>query len=274
MEAIAAPVSPKNVPHFLSQFPIREELTKMYEETRQVLEGREAAIQHDRPILNALSAGTLSIPEAWELLSGMESDTLRYFAAKEFILSLFDGGTVDSVGDNRIRYSNEDTTISFPGPETREQRILVSLSGLYDPLTQLRRPQPLLPDNVEMSIITYTQLRRENGPIPERVRTRFCNMQNHSRFSCYLFYFFYMHPKDVLKHRTTLSFWEDKVEDLALKRSMADNARGIDWMKHKEQVKNFYFGAYQKLKHFKMPVYLGTSVEPIIVEQAYSMLEA
>lgn len=245
----------------------------MYEETRQVLEGREAAIQHDRPILNTLSTGTASIRESWGLLSKIESDTIRYFAAKEFILSLFDGGTVDGVGDNRIRYTNDSLTISFPGPETRDQRILVSLSGLYDPITQLRRTQPLLPDNIEMSIITYTQLCRENGPITERVRARFCNMQNHSRFLCYLFYIFCMRPKDILKHRTALSFWEDKVEDLALKRSRADEARNVDWMRRKEQVKNFYFGAYQKLKSFEMPVYLVTTGESMIVEQAYSLLE-
>lgn len=169
----------------------------MFEETKAVLTGRLSAIEHDKPILDTLAAGGPNPAQAWQLLMSMESNTLRYFATKEYILSLVDGGSIDSVGDNCVRFSRRDLYISFPGPESKDPYILVTLPGITDLMDQLRRPTPSLPDGIELSITSYAELLSRKGPIPARVRARFPHMQEANGFCCYLFYFFHAAKRPI-----------------------------------------------------------------------------
>ena len=178
MEIAAKTLSGEGLPDFLKCPKIKLELIfPMYDETIHVLSARQEVINHDQPILDRLMEDNLSVKESWELIQGIESELIRFHAAQDFLHDIFGEGTVDVSSSGRIRLLQNDTAISFPGAETRDNYIYVRLDSLTSPLTQLKRPSPTSPSKEEQQKEAYAKLLRTHAPLSKRVKIRCENLR-------------------------------------------------------------------------------------------------
>lgn len=245
----------------------------MYDETIHVLSARQEVINHDQPILDRLMEDNLSVKESWKLIQGIESELIRFHAAQDFLHDIFGEGTVDVSSSGRIRLLQNDTAISFPGAETRDNYIYVRLDSLTSPLTQLKRPSPTSPSKEEQQKEAYAKLLRTHAPLSKRVKIRCEKFEDWGAIS-YLIYLFFLLPKDIFSQQNTPDYWEDAARRDEKARRQKDDAERLQWIRHKDCFKSFYFGIYRILEQFGFPVYIGTPGSAVIVEQVNKLIES
>lgn len=243
----------------------------MYDETRSVLTARKEAIDHDQPLLERLMDDGISVKESWELLQDIQSETIRYHAACDFLQEILGEGTIDTDFTGRFRFMQNGTLVLLPGPECRDRSIYVQIDNINEPLTQLVRPKPTPIDYQEQLASEYITLLETNAPLNARIMKRLGRKK--LNFWNYIVYFVWVVPKDfLLCHRNCL-YWRSVIERRESERKKKDEAAMVLWMKNKDAFRHFYFGMYRVLEQFGFPVYLGTPSNGVIVEQMFKALE-
>lgn len=245
----------------------------MFDETNCFLSARQEIIDHDKPILSRLMEETLPVKDSWELIERIESETIRFYAVREFLQDILGDGTVYINANGRIHFTQGEIIVSFPGPEARERRIYVRLGNIFSPLPQMLRPKPMQPGKKEKQCLEYSKLLKQHAPLRQRIHARLWTHPEWKLLS-YVVYFLYTLPSDILCNRMTAVYWENIAADEEKARIEKDNAAITEWMKNISLFKHFFFGMYRVLEQFGFPVYLGDPASGVIVEQIYKIVES
>lgn len=228
----------------------------MYEDAMDLANSRSKDIQNDQHILQQLSTSSLSIPEAWDQIVHIRNGAIRYAACNSFLNEEIGKGEVRQAGDIKVVYSAEDITIIFPGGAGTKKQISV----IFDKLSCLvsnpnSDTDPLSKE--ELATNAYVSLLRKNGAIPDRVRLRGPEGNElWSDLNCYLYYFFILHPSDIIHGRSELSYWEAQQEADERKRQAKKKEQWLAWYAQRQQATVFNEMIYKKLLLFGIPIFI------------------
>lgn len=228
----------------------------MYEDALELVNSRSKDIQNDQYILNQLSTSSLSIPESWDQIVHIRNGAIRHAACRSFLNEEIGKGEVRQTGDVRVVYSTEDVTIMLPGKSDAKKQISVEFDGLSH-LASNPNSGDDTPSKQELNTDAYVSLLRKNGPIPDRVRLRGPEGKElWSDLGCYLYYFFILHPSDIIHGRSELSYWEAQQDVEKQERETRKRERWLAWTAQRKLVSFFNEQIYQKLLLFEMPVFI------------------
>ena len=228
----------------------------MYEDALELVNSRSKDIQNDQYILNQLSTSSLSIPESWDQIVHIRNGAIRYAACCSFLNEEIGKGEVRQTGDVKVIYSTEDMTIMLPGKSDSKRQICVTFDKLPC-LTSNPNSSEDSPSKQELDINAYVSLLRRNGSIPDRVRLRGpADARFWPSFACYLYYFIFLHPSDIIQGRCELSYWEAQQEMKKQERQNRMKKKWLDWTAQRNLVSYFSERIYQKLLLFEMPVFI------------------
>ena len=144
----------------------------------------------------------------------------------------------------------------LPGKSDSKRQICVTFDKLPC-LTSNPNSSEDSPSKQELDINAYVSLLRRNGSIPDRVHLRGpADARFWPSFACYLYYFIFLHPSDIIQGRCELSYWEAQQEMKKQERQNRMKKKWLDWTAQRNLVSYFSERIYQKLLLFEMPVFI------------------
>ena len=242
----------------------------MYESAWELLHSRDDDIQNDKSILHLLSTTTLSTSEAWNKIVHIRNGSIRYAACHSFLGKEVGKNEVQQTGDTRVVFLMEDATISLPGQSAATQQITVSLNDLPNLVDHPTKSETMC--SAEKSVEKYLSLLKSNGSVPELVRARMPEESKYwSDFGCRMYYYFVLHPCDVIQDRDTILYWESVLDEEKEKRKSRDRKNWEDWNAQRRIVQYFKEEIYPKLLAFELPVFIRINQRVYPAEKFFSL---
>ena len=244
----------------------------MYEEAIELLLSRDNDIQADKRTLELLSSNSISISEAWRHLIRLKNGAIRFNACQDFLRMQLGSGTLEQAGDMRIAFVSEHgIQVELPGENSEDQRIFVAIPSIERIIDNPFKT--ISADKYETFLEEYVKLLHIPNSIPSRVRLRVSpGSQNWSRFTCWLYYVFVLHPKDMLSGRYGAEYWESELDKQRSLRINKDASDKESWAHQRLTADHFKKTLYQNLLPFDMPVMFHAPYRmPIPIEEFFSI---
>lgn len=249
----------------------KREVHTMYEDALELLHSRDADIQNDKENLHTLTTTSLSVPKAWDKIVHIRNGAIRHAACRSFLNVQIGQGEVRQTGDTRVIYSLLNTTILLPGEAAAERQIIVS----FDSLARLvNRPdtKSKAVSMEEKGVELYISLLKCNGSIPDRVKARLPKESEFwSAWACRLYYFFILHPCDIIHDRDSLCYWENLLDEVKQSKKNSERKAWEDWSVQRRTVLFFKEKAYPKLLLFELPIVIQINQQIYPVDKFFDL---
>lgn len=244
----------------------------MYENATKLLISRDEDVQSDKRTLELLSNNHLSVPETWEQLSCLKNGAIRFDACQEFLQSQIGAGTLGQAGDVRVIFaSDEGIKVAFPGDRSDDHRIFVTFDSICRLIEKPDHSAPV--SSNERLIEDYLELLQKPHNIPSRVRLRVPDVcQDWSDWTCWMYYVFILHPKDLVQGKCQRMYWEHELERQKSLRTDREHSEKKDWAHQRLVVDKFKKCMYQNLLMFDMPIMFQIPSRMLIpIEELFSI---